>query len=108
LRAQALRQNQRSSGLSSRAQPDLPHNASAPLATLAAVALEMVSEAGAAIRELEEQCAQAVVRAQDLAKSIGKQLESTDLPPNFHPAAIRVSGVDTPGGANGATCDGRS
>jgi len=44
----------------------------------AAVALAIVSEAAAAIRELEEQSAEAVVRAQDLANSIGKQLESTE------------------------------
>jgi methyl-accepting chemotaxis protein len=44
----------------------------------AAVALEMVSEAAAAIGELEEQCAQAVARAQDLASSLGKQLESME------------------------------
>jgi chromosome segregation ATPase len=44
----------------------------------AAVALEIVSEAAAAIRELEERCAQAVARAQDLANSIGKELESME------------------------------
>ena len=44
----------------------------------AAVALEMISEAAAAIRELEEQSAQAVARVQDFANSVGKQLESTD------------------------------
>jgi hypothetical protein len=31
-----------------------------------------------------------------------------DLPPNFHPAAVRVSGVCTPAGAVGATGDRRS
>jgi hypothetical protein len=44
----------------------------------AAVALAMVSEAAAAIRELEEQSAQAVARAQDLVDSIAKQLESEE------------------------------
>jgi chromosome segregation ATPase len=44
----------------------------------AAVALAMVSEVGAAIRELEEQSAEAVARAQDLANSILKQLESEE------------------------------
>jgi len=44
----------------------------------AAVALEMVSEAAAAIRDLEEQSAQAVARAQDLANSIVNQLESAE------------------------------
>ena len=44
----------------------------------AAVALEMVSEAAAAIRELEEQSARAVARAQDLANSIVNQLESAE------------------------------
>ncbi|ARN81692.1 hypothetical protein [Methylocystis bryophila] len=44
----------------------------------AAVALEMVSEAAAAIRELEEQSAQAVARAQDLANSIVNQLEAAE------------------------------
>ena len=44
----------------------------------AAVALEMVSKAAAAIRELEEQSAQAVARAQDLVSSIAKQLESEE------------------------------
>ena len=31
-----------------------------------------------------------------------------DLPPNFHPAAIRASAGFTPWGAGGATCDRRS
>ncbi|HTO79845.1 MAG TPA: ABC transporter permease [Methylocystis sp.] len=44
----------------------------------AAVALEMVSEAAAAIRELEEQSAHAVARAQDLANSIVNQLEAAE------------------------------
>lgn len=44
----------------------------------AAVALEMVSEAAAAIRQLEEQSAEAVSRARDLANSIVKKLESTE------------------------------
>ncbi len=44
----------------------------------AAVALEMVSKAAAAIRELEEQSAQALARAQDLVSSIAKQLESEE------------------------------
>jgi chromosome segregation ATPase len=42
----------------------------------AAAALEVVSELAAAIRELEEQPAQAVARAGDRANSIAKQLES--------------------------------
>ncbi len=44
----------------------------------ATVALEMVSEAAAAIRCLEEQSAEAVRRARELAGSIIKQLESTE------------------------------
>jgi chromosome segregation ATPase len=44
----------------------------------AAVALEMVSEAAAAIRRLEEQSAEAVLRARDLANSIVEQLEATE------------------------------
>jgi len=44
----------------------------------AAVALNMVSDAAAAIRELEEQSAHAVARAQDLAASIVEQLEATE------------------------------
>ena len=44
----------------------------------AAVALEMVSEAAAAIRDLEEQSALAVVRARDLANSIGEELEAAE------------------------------
>ena len=32
----------------------------------------------------------------------------TDLPPNFHPAAIGASAGFTPLGAGGATCDRRS
>jgi DNA invertase Pin-like site-specific DNA recombinase len=36
------------------------------------------------------------------------ELGSFDLPPNFHPAAIRVSGFCTPSGAGGATGDRRS
>jgi chromosome segregation ATPase len=43
----------------------------------AAVALTMVADAAAAVRELEERSAQAIAHAQDLANSIGKQLEST-------------------------------
>ena len=42
----------------------------------AAVALEMVSEAAAAIRELEEQSAHAVASARDLAASLAKELEA--------------------------------
>ena len=45
----------------------------------AAVALEMVSEAAAAIRHLEEQSAEAVARARDLANSIVKKLQSTEV-----------------------------
>ncbi|MGA9600304.1 MAG: ABC transporter permease [Methylocystis sp.] len=51
---------------------------SGPSNDKAAVALEMVSEAAAAIRELEEQSAQAVARAQDIANSIVNQLESAE------------------------------
>ncbi len=42
----------------------------------AAAILEVASKLAAAIRELEEQSAQAVVRAQDLSKSTAEQLES--------------------------------
>ena len=44
----------------------------------AAVALGMVSEAAAAIRDLEEQSALAVVRAQDHVSSVREQLESME------------------------------
>ncbi len=44
----------------------------------AAVALKMVSEAAAAIRDLEEQSAQAVVRARDHADSLVNQLEGVE------------------------------
>ena len=44
----------------------------------AAVALEMVSEAAAAIRDLEEQSAQAVARARDHAASLVNQLEGVE------------------------------
>ena len=50
----------------------------APPNDSAAVVLEMVSEAAAAIRELEEQSAQAVAHAQDVASSFAKELESTE------------------------------
>lgn len=43
-----------------------------------AIALEMVSEAAAAIRSLEEQSAQAVTRAHDLASAIVQKLELTE------------------------------
>ncbi len=51
---------------------------SSPSDDKATVALEMVSEAAAAIRELEEQSAQAVARAQDIANSIVNQLEAAE------------------------------
>jgi uncharacterized membrane protein YphA (DoxX/SURF4 family) len=35
-------------------------------------------------------------------------LAATDLPPNIHPTAVRVSGFCTPSGAGGATGDRRS
>ena len=57
----------------------------------AAVALAMVSEAAAAIRELEEQYAQAVARAQDLVNSIAKQLESEEARAERAEEAHRVS-----------------
>jgi RNA-directed DNA polymerase len=37
-----------------------------------------------------------------------KAAPASDLPPNFHPAAVRVSGFCTPSGAGGATGDRRS
>jgi len=57
----------------------------------AAVALAMVSEAAAAIRELEEQSAQAVARAQDLVNSIAKQLESEEARAERAEEAQRLS-----------------
>ena len=57
----------------------------------AAVALAMVSEVGAAIRELEEQSAQAVARAQDLVDSIAKQLESEEARAERAETAQRLS-----------------
>jgi hypothetical protein len=50
----------------------------APSNDSAAVALEMVSAAAAAIRELQEQCAQAVAQAHDVSGSFAKELESTE------------------------------
>ena len=50
----------------------------APSNDSAAVALEMVSAAAAAIRELEEQSVQAVAHAHDAAGSFAKELESTE------------------------------
>ena len=41
-----------------------------------AAALEIASKVAAAIRQLEEQSAQAVARAQELANSVAKQLEN--------------------------------
>jgi ribonuclease BN (tRNA processing enzyme) len=41
-------------------------------------------------------------------RSLGPINVTTDLPPNFHPVAVRVSGVCTPAGAVGATGDRRS
>ena len=57
----------------------------------AAAALEMVSEVAASIRELEEQSAQAVARAQDLANSILEQLESAETRAERAEAAQRES-----------------
>ena len=57
----------------------------------AAVALEMVSEAAAAIRGLEEHSAQAVARAQDLVNSIAKQLESEEARAECAETAQRLS-----------------
>ncbi len=44
-----------------------------------AVALELISEAAAAIRHFEEHSTQAVARAHDLANSIRKKLETSDM-----------------------------
>ena len=55
----------------------------------AAVALDMVSEAAAAIRELEEQSAHAVARAQDLAASLVEQLEATEARAERAEAALQ-------------------
>ena len=57
----------------------------------AAVALAMVSEAAAAIKEVEEQSAQAVARAQDLVNSIAKQLESEEARAERAEEAQRLS-----------------
>ena len=57
----------------------------------AAVALAMVSEAAAAIREVEEQSAQAVAGAQDLVNSIAKQLESEEARAERSEKAQRLS-----------------
>jgi chromosome segregation ATPase len=56
-----------------------------------AVALEMVSEAAAAIRYLEEQSADAVARARGLANSAFKELESTEARAERAEAAQRES-----------------
>ena len=50
----------------------------APQSDNATVALEIVSEAAAAIRQLEEQSAEAVTRAREVAASIVKKLETTE------------------------------
>ena len=57
----------------------------------AAVALAMVSEAAAAIKELEEESAQAVARAQDLVDTIAKQLESEEARAERAETAQRLS-----------------
>jgi hypothetical protein len=46
------------------------------------------------------------VMAHVIADRLG--MGAGDLPPNFHPAAVRVSGFCTPSGAGGATGDRRS
>jgi len=58
--------------------PEDRQRESAEASDNAAVALEMVSEAAATIRHLEEQSAEAVARARELANSIVKKLESTE------------------------------
>ena len=58
--------------------PEDRQRESAEASDNAAVALEMVSEAAAAIKHLEQQSAEAVARARDLANSIVKKLESTE------------------------------
>ena len=60
----------------------------------ATVALEMVSEAAAAIRCLEEQSAEAVRRAKELASSIIKQLESTEARAEHAEVAQQQSEVE--------------
>jgi chromosome segregation ATPase len=55
----------------------------------AAVALDMVSDAAAAIRELEEQSAHAVARAQDLTASLVEQLEATEARAERAEAALQ-------------------
>ena len=60
----------------------------------ATVALEMVSEAAAAIRCLEEQSAEAVRRAKELAGSIIKQLESTEARAEHAEVAQQQSEVE--------------
>ena len=70
---------------------EIRERGSAPSSDRAAVAIEMVSEAAAAIRELEEQSAQAVARAQDLAASIVNQLEATEARAERAETAQRLS-----------------
>ena len=53
-----------------------------------------------------ESAAAAATRVTKLSRA--KVRAHSDLPLNFHPAAIRVSGGFTPLGAGGATCDRRS
>jgi chromosome segregation ATPase len=60
----------------------------------ATVALEMVSEAAEAIRCLEEQSAEAVRRARELASSIIKQLESTEARAEHAEVAQQQSEVE--------------
>jgi chromosome segregation ATPase len=55
----------------------------------AAIALEMVSDAAEAIRQLEEQSAEAVTRARDVADSIVKKLEFTEARAERAEAALR-------------------
>ena len=71
--------------------PEFHHRESMDPSDNAAVALEMVSEAAAAIRHLEEQSAEAVARARDLASSIVKKLESTEARAERAEAAQRQS-----------------
>ncbi|HXY57434.1 MAG TPA: ABC transporter permease [Methylocystis sp.] len=58
--------------------PEYPHRESIQPTDTATIALEMVSEAAAAVRRLEEQSAEAVARARDLASSIVNKLESAE------------------------------
>jgi hypothetical protein len=91
--------------------PSLP---AGPEAAEARVELEATRERLRAVVEQDETSQEEMRAANEELQSVNEELRSTleeletDPPPNFHPAAIRVSAGDTPDGADVATGDLRS